>query len=173
MATSAELEVLKVEIRKLPASPKRGDAVYKALQVWIPLQTDEDWVRLVNEKSKKLNQREIAAELCASDNIWKKERFRTLLEQMNKNVVEKGLLEVAIPYVSRDSASPKKTEPVPDAENPIKKLQDAKLKADLRRTEGKLQQANLRIRRLEAELKKYTDLSELNRALEQLTRQRR
>ncbi|HCG7178853.1 MULTISPECIES: hypothetical protein [Vibrio] len=174
MATSVELEVQKEKIRKLPASPKRGDMVYEALRVWIPLQTDEDWLRLINVKSKKLNQREIAAELCATDNIWKRERFRILLDEMNDDVIEKGLLNKTIdPSVRSDSEIPLKPEAVTNTENPMKQLEEAKLKAKLLLTEGKLQQANLRIRKLEAELKKYTELSELNRALEQLTRPRR
>lgn len=177
MATSVELECLKERIRHMPASAKKGDAIYEALTMWIPLQTEDDWVRLVNEKTKSLNQREIAAELCGTDNIWKRERFRTLLDEMNVSAVEKGIIEKAIPYIDSNDlvrSTPAGIRKDAGSEgNPIKDLAEMRLKTKLKQTEGKLHQANIRIKKLETELQKYTDLSELNRALESLMKPRK
>jgi hypothetical protein len=57
--------------------------------------------------------------------------------------------------------------------NPLKELAGMRLKIKLQQTEGKLHQANIRISKLEKELKKYTDLSEVNRAIELLMKPRR
>lgn len=176
MATSVELELLKEKIRQMPASSKKGDEIYIALQRWIPLQTDEDWLRLINVKTKGLNQREIAAEVCGTDNIWKRERFRELLKQMNTLVAEKGLFKKAMPYLD-DNDKKVEQQPSPDDNkgegNPLKELAYMRLKAKLRQTEGQLHQAKIRVKKLEKELEKYTDLSELNRAIELLMKPRK
>ena len=156
MTTSAELEVLKEKIRKMPASKKKGSAVYQALQLWIPLQEKEDWLRLVNNKTGKLNQREIAAELCATDNIWKTERFKKLLEKMNCVVQENDYVQLIDPGLSRENISSKVHEKAETS--PLKELAEMRLRAKLQLTEGKLHQANIRIMRLEKELKKYTEV---------------
>ncbi len=176
MSTSIDLECLKEKIRHMSAGAKKGDAIYEALLMWMPLQTDEDWVRLINAKTKSLNQREIAAELCATDNIWKKERFRALLDEMNKDVIERGLIKKALPYVSDDKSGfdSSRMNEVPRSDgNPIKELAEMRLKTKLRKVEDKLHLANIRIKKLETELEKYTGLSELNRAIEKLTKPRK
>ena len=176
MATSAELEALKEKIRQMPASAKKGDAIYDALILWMPLQTDEDWVRLIHERTKSLNQREIAAELCGTDNIWKRERFRMLLDEMNTHVNDRGLIKKAFPYTGNPEQ--KRDRHVPPHPNvgegdPLKDLVKIRLETKLRQTEGKLHQATIRINKLEKTLEKYTDLAELNRALEKLIKPRK
>jgi hypothetical protein len=174
MATSIEVESLKERIRNMPASKKKGDAIFNLLEMWFPLQQKDDWLTLINEKTGKLNQREIAAELCATDNIWKRERFRVLLTQMNSLVKGNGYIEVVCPEVKKQEcevATPK-AEAIGEG-NPLKDLADMRLKTKLQQTEGKLYQANIRIKKLENELKKHTDLSELNRAIQQLMKPRK
>lgn len=95
--------MLKEQISRMPASKKKGDAIYDALQLWFPMQEKEDWLRLINEKTGKLNQREIAAELCATDNIWKRERFRTLLNQMNTLVKDSGFVGAISPEFDNEN----------------------------------------------------------------------
>ncbi len=171
MTTNAEIEVLKEQIRLMSASKKKGEAVYQALQLWIPIQEKEDWLRLINNKTGKLNQREIAAEFCTTDNIWKTERFRNSLDRMN-NIVKTSCYEKSIqPTLVSDNESTKANSEPED--NPMKELADMRLKAKLQLTEGKLHQANIRISHLEKELIKYTELSELNRAIGQLMKPRR
>ncbi|WP_042152558.1 MULTISPECIES: hypothetical protein [unclassified Pseudoalteromonas] len=176
MATTSKLEILKEQIRRMPASKKKGDAIFDALELWFPLQEKEDWLRLINEKTGKLNQREIAAELCATDNIWKRERFRTLLNQMNVLVKESGLVGSVSPEFDNENQKGNFVafrQTVTAESNPLKDLADMRLKTKLQQTEGKLHQANIRIKKLENELQKYTDLSELNRAIQQLMKPRK
>jgi hypothetical protein len=104
MATSIEVESLKESVRNMPASKKKGDAIFNLLEMWIPLQQKDDWLALINEKTRKLNQREIAAELCATDNIWKKERFKVLLAQMNSLVKDSGYIEVVCPEIKEQES---------------------------------------------------------------------
>lgn len=174
MATSIEVESLKERIRNMPASKKKGDAIFNLLGMWFPLQQKDDWLALINEKTRKLNQREIAAELCATDNIWKKERFKTLLAQMNSLVKDNGYIEVVCPELKEQESevSAPKAEAMGEG-NPLKDLADMRIKTKLQQTEGKLYQANIRIKKLESELKKYTGLSELNRAIQQLMKPRK
>lgn len=163
MATSAELEALKEKIRKMAASAKKGDAIYEALILWMPLQSDGDWLRLINEKTKSLNQREIAAELCGSDNIWKRERFRALLDDMNASVIERGLVKKVMPCIVDEVAEVKEYSASLNCSveqgNPIEDLAEMRLKTKLKQTECMLHQATLRVKNLEKELKKFTDLA--------------
>tara|TARA_B110000211_G_scaffold229237_1_gene286693 strand:+ start:7025 stop:7549 length:525 start_codon:yes stop_codon:yes gene_type:complete len=174
MATSIEIESLKERIRNMPASKKKGDAIFDLLEMWFPLQQKDDWLALINEKTGKLNQREIAAELCATDNIWKRERFRGVLAQMNSLVKDNGYIEVVCPEIKEQEGeiTTLKAEAFGEG-NPLKDLADMRLKTKLQQTEGNLYQANIRIKKLENELKKYTDLSELNRAIQQLMKPRK
>lgn len=184
MSTSKELEQLKQEIRKLKPSRKRGDLVYEALELWLPLQIDDDWLRLLNDRTKDINQREVAAEVCATDNIWKTERFKQLLESMRDLVKGRGLYERRFPYLANSI----KTEvcagelgneltarsvggaemPLGDG-NPILERQIAQLNITNSSLEGKLSRAEIRIRELEKRLAKYESLGELNRALSSMT----
>lgn len=172
MAISAELEVLKEKIRKMPAGKKRGDAQYRALLLWIPLQSDDEWMSFIKDKDGLLNGVEVASEVCASRNIWKTERFRNKLDSLNEMVQEKGLVDKVRPYAIKEMESPTKPVNSEHDVNPIAELAKVRLQTQLKRTEEKLHVATLRVSYLEKELRKYKDLSELNRALDGLRKQR-
>lgn len=179
MATSAELEVLKEQLRTMVGSPKKGVVFFEALDIWKKLQQREDWLRLINIKTGMLNQREIAAELCSTDNVWKKARCRHVLEVLNRYVRIKGYVGEVSRYSGFTSDKPRSgTEVVKvvgatEELNPLKELAEMRLKIKLQQTENKLHQTNIRVSKLERELKKYTDLSEVNRAIELLMKPRR
>ncbi|MCS6210772.1 hypothetical protein G3488_22165 [Shewanella baltica] len=179
MATSAELEVLKEQLRTMVGSPKKGVVISEALDIWKTLQQREDWLRLINTKTGLLNQREIAAELCSTDNMWKKARCRYVLKVLNRYVRMKGYVKEVCGPSGLASDKPlngtdmSKVLASSGELNPLKELAEMRLKIKLQQTEGKLHQANIRISKLEKELKKYTDLSEVNRAIELLMKPRR
>ncbi|MBZ4679891.1 MAG: hypothetical protein JG763_2520 [Shewanella sp.] len=166
MATSPELEVLKEQLRRMPASPKKSKFIEQALLLWLPLQERADFERLVHSGNK-LNHREIAAEVCATDNIWKKESSKTILRDIYSRAKEAGVFQEA-QSGSKGGCDFSKAEG-----NPITDLQTMRLASRLRKSEGDLYQAKIRIAELEKRLKKYEGLGELERALSQLIKPRR
>jgi len=157
MATSPELEVLKEQLRRMPASPKKSKFIEQALLLWLPLQERADFERLVHSGNK-LNHREIAAEVCATDNIWKKESSKTILRDIYSRAKEAGVFQEA-QSGSKGGCDFSKAEG-----NPITDLQTMRLAS---------YQAKIRIAELEKRLKKYEGLGELERALSQLIKPRR
>lgn len=161
-----KLEHLKGKIRKERNTHVKSELVFEAFEIFIELQTDHSWKGLINLKTGRVDGTKIAAELGASRNIWRKEKFANELQALNDELLEKK-----IAFDKANSATPKRPSiPTESISNPIQDLHEAKLKAQLKRALDHLSLANLRIQELEKRLTKYESLSELERALNGLRR---
>jgi hypothetical protein len=162
-----QLEVLKDSIRRERNTHNKSELVYKALEVFIELQTDESWKTLINLRNGKLDGTKIAEEICASRNIWRKENFAVRLQELNVEMLSKGLVSNADDVESKGEVF----SGYPSAVfNPILEAHDVKFRAQLKRTQDKLSLANIRIQELEKRLVKFEKLSELDNALTDLRR---
>lgn len=162
------LEYLKDQIRKERNTHTKSELIYEVLEVFIALQTDESWKDLINLRNGRLDGTKIALELCASRNVWRKPKFAQKLNELNEALLEKKIAfdKDAQAVVGRSIVSDE------GVVNPIQELNEAKLKARLKRAQDELALANLRIQELEKRLVKYEKLSELEKALTGLRRVR-
>lgn len=162
MTTSPELEKLKNKISEMKPSVRKSDKLYQALQMWTALQTNADLVALVTidrvKKSYTLNQGSIASAISGSRNIFRKERFRLLLEQLNDHARANGVFEGERP-ISQSEELDKRSTPSDAASvsNPIEELAFARLEAKLAMTEEKLKVALQRVKELERHLTLHDD----------------